>query len=216
MAVPSHYAVTWGAAGTGANLRPPGPREDMNKSSSPLDPRVAEERFARMLAEAGLPRFDSSTHLHVIQMLELSWDHGFTVHIDLTRTDEFEPIDDWERARILDEPLPCVDEEPIHVYVGGSSDDPRTDTSIPGLVIHRGPELHPDDLTVHDGIPCTSPSRTLIDLAEMVNPDELREAFARARELGLLDPGAIRQARARVEWRPSLPVVDEVIAEFCD
>jgi len=109
----------------------------------------------------------------------------------------------------------CWD-EPIHVTVPGSPDDPRTDTSIPGVVIHRGPPLHPDDVTVHMGIPVTTPSRTLIDLAEDLTEDELRAAFARARELGLLDPDALRASRRRVEWRPSLAMLDEVIAEFCD
>jgi hypothetical protein len=44
---------------------------------------------------------------------------------------------------------------------------------------------------------------------------ELRAAFARAQEIGLLDPEAIHAARARVEWRPSLAMLDEVIDEFC-
>jgi hypothetical protein len=105
--------------------------------------------------------------------------------------------------------------ESIHVYVPGSPDDPRADTSMPGVAIHRGPPVHPDDLTVHNGIPVTSPSRTLIDLAEVVSQDELRDAFARARELGLLDPDALHASRSRVEWRPSLAMLDEVIAEFC-
>ena len=48
-----------------------------------------------------------------------------------------------------------------------------------------------------------------------MSADELRAAFARARELGLLDPVALRAARARVEWRPSLAMLDEVIDEFC-
>ncbi len=104
---------------------------------------------------------------------------------------------------------------PIDVYVPGSADDPRTDTSIPGVEIHRGPPLHPDDVTTVDGIPVTSPSRTLIDLAEVMTADELRACFARAREIGLLDPEALRAARARVEWRPSLAMLDEVIDEFC-
>ena len=53
------------------------------------------------------------------------------------------------------------------------------------VVIHRGPPLHPDDVTTHMGIPVTSPSRTLIDCAEFMTAGELRAAFARARELGL-------------------------------
>ena len=61
----------------------------------------------------------------------------------------------------------------------------------------------------------TSPSRTLIDCAEVMTAVELRATFARAREIGLLDPVALRAARARVEWRPSLAMLDEVIAEFC-
>ena len=101
------------------------------------------------------------------------------------------------------------------MYVPGSADDPRTDTSLPGVTIHRGPPLHPDDVTTVDGIPVTSPSRTLIDLAEVMTADELRATFARAREIGLLDPEALRAARERVEWRPSLEMLDEVIEEFC-
>jgi hypothetical protein len=110
---------------------------------------------------------------------------------------------------------PHEDCEPIDVYVPGSANDPRADTAIPGVAIHRGPQLHPDDVTILDGIPVTSPSRTLIDLAEVMSAEELRATFARAREIGLLDPVALRAARARVEWRPSLAMLDEVIDDFC-
>src|SRR3954453_22261458 len=104
---------------------------------------------------------------------------------------------------------------PIDVLIAGSADDPRTAASIPGVALHRGPPMHPDDVTTLNGLRITSPSRTLIDCAEFVTATELRAAFARARELGLLDPEAIRAARARVEWRPSLAMLDEVIDEFC-
>ena len=82
-------------------------------------------------------------------------------------------------------------------------------------MIHRGPPLHPDDVTTLHGIRVTSPSRTLIDCAEFMTAAELRATFARARDIGLLDPEALRAARARVEWRPSLAMLDEVIDEFC-
>jgi hypothetical protein len=88
------------------------------------------------------------------------------------------------------------------------------DDRIPDVVIHRGPRLHTDDVTAVDGILVTSPCRTLIDLAEVMTADELRACFARAHEIGLLDREALRAARARVEWRPSLEMLDEVIAEF--
>jgi hypothetical protein len=180
-----------------------------------MDPDQAERQFAELLEEAGLPRFTSSFHDPTCDQLQVSWDHGLTIHIDLTRRD-MDPIGESERAAILGLPHRCDGHEPIHVTVPGSADDPRLDTSVPGVVIHRGPPLHPDDLTVHKGIPVTSPSRTLIDCADVMTVAELRETFARARAIGLLDPEALRAARARVEWRPSLAMLDEVIDEFCD
>src|SRR4051794_19543256 len=185
----------------------------MDDQRAPMDPGHAERRFAELLEEAGLPRFSSSFHDPAIHELQLTWDHGLTIHIDLTRGD-LGPIDAWERASILGLEADCSC-EPIHVTVPGSGEDPRLATSIPGVVIHRAPTLHPDDVTVLNGIPVTSPSRTLIDLAEVMTATELRAAFARAQALGLLDPNALRAARARVEWRPSLAMLDEVIAEFC-
>ena len=185
----------------------------MEAPRTPMDPGEADRRFAQMLAEAGLPQFDSVLHAPELDELQLTWAHGFRIHVDLTR--EMSPIDDWERAAILGMPIGCEAPEPIHVTVPGSADDPRIDTSIPGVVVHRGPPLHPDDVTTHDGIPITSPSRTLIDCAEFMTTDELRAAFTRAREIGLLDPDALRAARARVEWRPSLAMLDEVMDEFC-
>lgn len=106
-------------------------------------------------------------------------------------------------------------QDPIHITVPARATDPRADVPVPGVVVHRTPPLHPDDVTVVHGIPVTSPSRTLIDCAEVMDRDELRTLFANAEARGLLDPDALRAARARVEWRPSLSLLDEVIAEFC-
>jgi hypothetical protein len=109
------------------------------------------------------------------------------------------------------------DRFPIHITVPGSADDPRElDTSVPGVVIHRTPPLHPEDLTVVDGIPCTSVARTIVDCAEEMSKDELRELMANAGRKGLLDIDAVRRSAARVEWRPSLPMLYEVIHEFAD
>ena len=106
-------------------------------------------------------------------------------------------------------------DEPIHITVPGNPDDPRAlPPAPPGVVIHRVPELHPDDVTVVDGIPCTSIARTLVDMAEETTRGELRALFARADELGLLDLDAVKASAARVEWRPSLKMLWEVIAEF--
>ena len=185
----------------------------MDDSTSSANPHAAERRFAEMLDQAGLPQFTSTYYDRETKTLELTWDHGLTLHLDLER--DIEPIDHWDRAAILNQPLPCGC-EPIHVTVPGSAADPREEIAIPGVVLHHSPTLHPDDVTTIDGIPATSPSRTLIDLAEILSADELRAAFSRARELGLLDPKALLAARARAEWRPSLAMLDEVIDEFCE
>jgi hypothetical protein len=111
--------------------------------------------------------------------------------------------------------MSIFDDHCIHVTVPGRPDDPRTAVpQIPGVVVHYVSELHPDDVTVLDGIRVTSPSRTLIDLAEDMDRAELRATFARARELGLLDMDALEASYARVEWRPSLRMVREVMDEF--
>ncbi len=179
-----------------------------------MDPDEAAARFAEMLAAAGLPRFASTLHDPALNELRFTWGHGLTIRMDLTRRD-VSPIDNWERAAILGSAPGCEDHEPTHVFVPGSGDDSRIASSIPGVVIHRGPPLHPDDVTTHNGIPVTSPARTLIDCAEFMTAAELRAAVARAEQIGLLDCEALRAARARVEWRPSLAMLDELIDEFC-
>ena len=104
---------------------------------------------------------------------------------------------------------------PIHVALPGDATDPRGAPEAPdGVIVHRVPPLHPDDVTVVDRIPVTTVARTLIDLAEMTDADELRACFANARDQGLLDLEDLAAARARVEWRPSLAMLDGVMAEF--
>jgi hypothetical protein len=109
-----------------------------------------------------------------------------------------------------------LDDSPIDITIPGSPDDPRTQTVPEGVVIHRVPYLHPDDVTTLNGVPVTTPARTLVDLAEVLTRDELRATFATARQRGLLDMEAVRASRARVEWRPSLARLDEVMEEFSD
>ena len=106
------------------------------------------------------------------------------------------------------------DDSAIHVTIAGSPDDPRDQTAPEGVVVHRVPYLHPDDVvTLPSGLRVTSPARTLIDLAEVMSRAELLETFEIARRRGLLDLEAVRASRARVEWRPSLQMLDKVIAE---
>ncbi len=106
-------------------------------------------------------------------------------------------------------------DEHIHITIPACASDPRLCVyDPPGVTIHRVPTLHPDDVTFADGIAVTSVSRTLIDLADVLTPDELRCAFSRAREMGLLDIAAVEASFARVEWRPSRAMLRRIIDEF--
>ncbi len=107
-----------------------------------------------------------------------------------------------------------VIEREIHITVPGCPDDPRLADPPPGIVVHYAPPLHPDDVAVVNGIPCTSVARTLVDCAEEMTINELRELFGSARLRGLLDIDAVRASAARVEWRASLSMLQRVIDEF--
>src|SRR3954471_3654500 len=103
----------------------------------------------------------------------------------------------------------------IHVTIQGDAGDPRSPmVPPPGVIAPRSPPLHPDDVDEIDGIPVTSLARTLVDLAEISDADELRSCFAQARAQGRLGADAVRASAGRVEWRPSLPILYGVIAEF--
>jgi very-short-patch-repair endonuclease len=60
--------------------------------------------------------------------------------------------------------------------------------------LHRRSFGSPRDLTRRDGIPVTSPARTLIDLATVIEPGPLEAAVNEADKLGLVDPDELRAA----------------------
>jgi hypothetical protein len=90
---------------------------------------------------------------------------------------------------------------PIDVTVVASSEDPRSETAAPeGVVIHRVPALHPEDVvTLPCGLRVTSVARTLIDLAEVLPRDELRDAFVTASTMTFsMRPRPALRRRARL------------------
>jgi very-short-patch-repair endonuclease len=65
-----------------------------------------------------------------------------------------------------------------------------------GVRVHRRSHLPPEDRTMRDRIPTTSPIRTLIGLATELRPARLERAINEADRLDLADPEALRAALA--------------------
>jgi hypothetical protein len=66
-----------------------------------MDPSEAAHRFAARLEEAGLPSFVAAVHEPDLDLLRVTWAHGVTLYMDLTREDIVDPIDAHGRAVIL-------------------------------------------------------------------------------------------------------------------
>jgi hypothetical protein len=77
----------------------------------------------------------------------------------------------------------------------------RSGRSRPGMTIHRSPCLRPDDCAKSDGIPCTSPARTLLDLADVVDAAGLARAIEAAERLRLFDGPEVEAVLARTGGR---------------
>src|SRR5436190_7877188 len=69
----------------------------------------------------------------------------------------------------------------------------RRGRSRPGLRVHRITSLSASDRVVVGGIPCTSVSRTLLDLAAVAPRNVLERACDQAEVIGILDMRAVRE-----------------------
>lgn len=84
----------------------------------------------------------------------------------------------------------------FHVTIDTRSGIPRR----PGLTPHRS-QLHPEDRARVDGIPVTSVPRTLLDLAEVLDPHGLQRAYEEAARIRALDVREIERLLARSNGR---------------
>jgi very-short-patch-repair endonuclease len=80
----------------------------------------------------------------------------------------------------------------------------------PGLVVHRGERLEAD-VTRHQGIPVTSPIRTLVDLASQIDRGELEAAVNEADKLDLVSTDELRAALDEIPRRPGVAVLRSVL-----
>jgi predicted transcriptional regulator of viral defense system len=90
----------------------------------------------------------------------------------------------------------------------------RRGRSRDGIDAHRDGSLMRQDRTLVDGIPCTSPSRTLLDLAAVANPRQLRNALTAAEVLRLLDLRALDEVIDRSRGRRGVARLRRALAEY--
>jgi very-short-patch-repair endonuclease len=84
---------------------------------------------------------------------------------------------------------------PIHVTILG-----RSGRATPGFRVHRPRELPAADRSIRAGIPVTSPTRSIWDLATLVSPARTSRALDEGARLGVLDRtrlGELTEARPR-------------------
>jgi very-short-patch-repair endonuclease len=68
---------------------------------------------------------------------------------------------------------------------------------IDGIRRRYVPALIPEEVSIRNAVPCTSPSRTLVDLGGVLGERSLRRSVERAAVLGVLDVPAIDAALTR-------------------
>jgi len=82
----------------------------------------------------------------------------------------------------------------------------------PGVVVHRTLSLDVDDLTHLEGVPITSPVRTLLDLAAVLRFRELEQALARAERAELVNRTDLSKVAERHRHRPGVSALRALLA----
>ena len=97
-----------------------------------------------------------------------------------------------------------------------------TDISLPrrsartraGVRVHATTTLRPEDVTIHEGIPCTTVARTLLDLAEVISRRGVERAVEQAEVLRVFDGRAVDAVLARAAGRRGAAVLSAVLEEL--
>ena len=84
---------------------------------------------------------------------------------------------------------------------------------IEGIRVHRARSLDPQDIWRHDGIPVTSPARTLLDIAPMLSERALRRAVRQAQALRRVSVRQLLDVLARSNGHPGVGALRSVVAD---
>src|SRR3954470_14554358 len=99
----------------------------------------------------------------------------------------------------------------IHVTrPSGSGRDPDPQR----IELHRVRTLRPWECTLIDGIPATTPARTLMDLSPHLRPKRLEDVIAQSGRLGLFDLVAVRRCLAEHPRQHGAPALRKLLDEL--
>lgn len=95
----------------------------------------------------------------------------------------------------------------LHELMDRRDHNPALEVTVPrrqrprpeGVRVHRVRDLSPDEVTTLDGIPITTPARTLLDIAETMSSREVEQTLARALRMHLV---TLEEMRAMVDRHP--------------
>ena len=88
----------------------------------------------------------------------------------------------------------------------------RSNRSRPGIRVHRIRALEPRDVRRRHGMQVTAPARTILDLAQVFGPRELRRAYEEARIQRLVRNADLRAAMDRSPGHRGAPAVRALLA----
>jgi very-short-patch-repair endonuclease len=114
-------------------------------------------------------------------------------------------------AAVMWKLLPISPEPELHVMVAGRNPGVK-----PGIRIHRVAELPEDELAVRQGIPLTTPARTICDLAATEPLRDLESALAEARIHRLATDRQITKVIHRAPTRPGAPTIRTLLEQEDD
>ena len=83
----------------------------------------------------------------------------------------------------------------------------------PGIRVHRRASLRADEVTTHDGIPVTTPARTLLDLAATFPRRTVERALEQAEILRLAGRDELHVILDRHRGRPGTPSLEAVLKD---
>ena len=84
------------------------------------------------------------------------------------------------------------------------------------LRVHRSIDLHSWELGEDDGLPITTPARTLLDLAAVVPAHHLRRAVERAEQMEIYDHTAVLRVLAAHPARAGSPALTSLLTDLHD